>query len=384
VLAAGIAYLFMMPIDKAAIEKQMTSRLGETVTVGSASFSPFPPTLTLTNVNLGGILTLPSVTATPDPVSLTSNRKIWRSIDVANLSIEPQAIKKLAALVMREIPKSLVLPAEIQRLRLTNVQIVDPAIAWPKLDATLLLTSAGPLKQATVSTYDGKAQLVLSPDDKGVMVDFESRGVQWPLGPKVAWESLRSKGYANAQGYKAESISITAFSGTATGSGEFSWSGPWMIGGQLDVSGYELEPLSQALLGGQPFSGSFEGKFNFSMKSDDASRLLDTPQIDGPFILSKAVVRNIDLAAFAKSDAQQGGQTRFSDASGKLSTSGGKLMLRDLRGTANLLNVTGSIEVAPNRNVSGDIAIDLGAGPTRVKAAVKASGTWADPKLTKQ
>ena len=378
----AVAYLFMMPIDKPAIERTLTERLGETVTVGTAKFSPFPPQLDLTNVAIGSIK-LGNVVANPDPATLNSDRKIWKSVDVSGASLSADDARKLTALALRDVPKSAAAKAEIQRIKISGVDITGLPVAVPKFDVVVLLTASAGIKQVTLSLPDGKAQAILTPDEKGWAIDLESRGVAWPVGPKISWESLRGKGIATSNGIKFDEYTITQFGGSGSGAGELTWTNGWKFAGNVDASGFDAEALGQAFYGAAPVSGGIDGKFSLNLNGNSFARLFDAPQIDGAFIANKAVVKSVDLARTAQTGTATAGATRFSDFSATLAAAGGKLQIKELKGISGLLTVSGTAEVLADKNLGGALTIELGVGGSRAKAIVKLSGTLAEPKFSK-
>ena len=381
-LAGGVAYLFMVPIDKAAIERNLADRLGDTVTVGSAKFSPFPPQLELRNVSVGSIK-LATVIANPDPATLITERKIWKSVDVAGVTVSGDDLRKAAALALRDVPASAAAKAEVQRITFSGVDVTGLPVPAPKFNAVALLNAAGALKQITLSVSEGKAQVLLAPEDRGWTIDIESRGVTWPLGPKIAWESIRAKGIVNASGIKFDEYTVTHFGGNGRGAGELAWNSGWKFNGSVDAGNIDAEALGQAFYGAAPVAGTIDGKFTLALSSNTLNRLLDTPNIDGAFVASKAVLKSIDLARTAQTSAAAAGATRFSDFSATLTAAGGKLQIKELKGISGLLTVSGTAEVLPDKNLGGNLTVELGVGGARAKAVVKLAGTVADPKLSK-
>ena len=381
-LVGAIGYLFMMPIDKPAIERALSERLGEAVTVDAAKFSPFPPVLTLSGMNIGPVK-LNSVAAHTELSSLFSSQKNWKSVDISGLSIDAAAARNLIALGGREVPKIAAARVQIQRIKLIDTEIAGLPVAVPKFNADILLTPAGTLKQITLVTADEKARATLQPDDKGWLIDIESKGMAWPAGPKIAWENVRAKGVGSANGIKFDDYTITHFGGVGRGAGELGWNGGWKFNGNLDAGALESEAITQAFYEAAPVSGTIDGKLSISMTGATLARMFDAPQIDGALSVSKAILKNVDLARTAQTGAAAAGSTRFSEFSTTLALAGGKLQLKDIKGLSGLLTVSGNAQTDAAKNVSGALLVELGVGGSRAKASVKLSGTMAEPKLAK-
>ena len=381
VVIGAVGYLFTLSADKPAIEKALSARLGQNVTVGAAKFDPFPPELRLTDVAIGDIR-LPKVVAVADPSSLAASEKVWRNVDITGVALTAAQVGRLAALAAVEPGRAAAEAVTLQRVRVLGVTVSGAAVPVPVFDVTLLVAPNGVLKQATLATPDGKAQVVLAPDGKGWSVDIESRGLAWALGPKVIWEGMRAKGIANPGGIRFDDINLTHFGGTARGSGDLAWSSGWKFNGALEVGGFDVEGMGNALYGASPVAGGLEGKFIVNMAANSIERLFDAPQVEGNFTVGKAVVRTLDFAR-AVQGGDSTGQTRFTELSGVLAASGGKLQVRQVRGTSGLLNVLGSVDVSPDRNLSGTTTIELGSGGGRSRVNLRISGTVAEPRLSK-
>lgn len=381
-VVGAVAYLFMMPIDKAAIERTLSERLGEPVTVGAAKFSPFPPALTLGTIAIGP-LTVNSIVANPDAASLMSANQIWKTVEVNGLALTADTARHLIALAQREVSKIAAGKTDIQRLRISDAEISGLPVPVPKFKADIALGNAGMLKQITLASSDDKARVVLAPDEKGWSVDLESRATIWPIGPKVAWESIRAKGIATSSGIKFAEYSITQFSGTSRGAGELNWNGGWKFTGTLDAGGLEAEAIAQALYGAAPVSGTLDGKLTISMTAASLPRLFDAPQIDGPLTVNKAVIKGLDLARTAQTGAPVAGATRFSDFSAALTVADGKLQLKDIKGVSGLLTVSGGAEVNPDQTLGGTLTVELGVSGSRAKATPRLAGTVAEPTIAK-
>jgi hypothetical protein len=365
--------------DKPEIERQLTARFGTPVTVGEAKFTPFPAELRLANVQIGDIR-VPSVVAVAEPSSMASNDKIWKSVEVAGLELSPAQVRKLADYASTEAARASV-SFTLQRVRATGVAIVGTPVALPKFDATLAIAPTGRVKQATLALPDGRAQVLLAPDDKGWQVDIESRGTAWPLGPKIAWESLRGKGIATAEGIRFEEFTFTLGGGVARGNGDLAWTDGWKFNGQVELSGIDVDAIGGTIYGGSPVSGPYEGKLSVAMSAPTLPRLFDAPQLAGDFVVSRAVFKSLDFARLLQGGDPAGGQTRLPEVTGSLSTSAGRLQLRNLRGSSGLITLVGALDVAPDKTLAGSVTVELGASGSRGRGALRVTGTVTEPRF---
>jgi hypothetical protein len=380
-VGGAAAYIFSLSADKPAIEKLLSVRFGVPVTVGDAKFSAFPAELRMSNVMLGDIK-LPQVVARGELSSLASGDKVWRNVDVTGLELNVSQVDRLVGWATAE-PSARNQTFTLQRIRASGVGINGTPVKLPKFDATILVAPNGALKQATLALPDGKAQVLLSPEEKGWLVDIESRGVSWPIGPKVAWESLRSKGIANRDGMKFDEIILTYAGGSARGTGDLGWSSGWKFSGAVEVSGIDIEGISGTLYGSSPVSGPIEGKFTVSMAAPTLAKIFEAPQMEGNFVVSRAVFKALDFARLLQGADTGGGQTRLPEVTGSLAANGGRLQLRQLRGTSGLLSISGNVDVSPEAALGGNLNVEVGASGSRGRAALRISGTLAEPRFNK-
>ncbi len=376
-----VAYIFTLSADKPAIEKLLSARFGVPVTVGDAKFSAFPAELRLSNVMLGDIK-LPQVVASGELSSLASGDKVWRNVDVTGLELDVAQVERMVGWATSE-QSARNQAFTLQRIRALAVGVNGTPIKLPKFDATILVASNGSLKQATLALPDGKAQVLLSPEEKGWLVDIESRGVAWPIGPKVAWESLRSKGIATRDGMKFDEFILTYAGGSARGTGDLAWAGNWKFTGTVEVSGIDTEGIGAALYGTSPVSGPIEGKFSVAMSAPALARLFEAPQLEGNFVVSRAVFKTMDFARVLQGADAGSGQTRLPEVTGSLASSAGRLQLRQLRGTSGLLSISGNVDVSADAALSGNVNVEVGASGSRGRAALRIGGTIAEPRFTK-
>jgi hypothetical protein len=272
----------------------------------------------------------------------------------------------------------------VQRVRVIGLTVTGTPVALPPMDATALLAADGIVKQATFTLPEGKATLTLAQEEKGWSVDFESRGIAWPLGPKTAWESLRAKGIAKDDGIRFESIALTHFGGTATGNGDVFWTSGWKFNGTMDIGGMETGSIAQTYYNATPVSGTVDGnKMKVTMSAQSLAQLVESTQIEGSVVVNKPAVNNIDLARSGQAGAVTPGTTRFSDFAADINTSGAKVQIKNIRANSGLLSVTGEVGIGADKNLSGILNIELGIASNRSKSAMKVGGTPADPKLSK-
>jgi hypothetical protein len=115
----------------------------------------------------------------------------------------------------------------------------------------------------------------------------------------------------------------------------------------------------------------------FAMVSPALATMFDAPRLEGTFALRKGDMDGIDLVRALQTGGRgiiQGGATRFEEITGAFGIAGGRYQYRNLKLTSGLLSATGAAEVAPNKDVSGRIAVELKSQAAQIRGSFTLDG----------
>src|SRR5260370_29492354 len=82
-------------------------------------------------------------------------------------------------------------------------------------------------------------------------------------------------------------------------------------------------------------------------------------QLEGNFTIQKGSITNVDMTRMLQGSGSGGGTTLFSEMSGDVSADANRILVRQIRMAAGLLNGTGQGEMDPQKNLSGRFPIEL-------------------------
>jgi hypothetical protein len=104
-------------------------------------------------------------------------------------------------------------------------------------------------------------------------------------------------------------------------------------------------------------------------------------QIDGTFTVQKGSISNVDMTRLLQGSGSGGGTTPFSEMSGNFSADPNRLLVRQIRMAAGLLNAGGQLEMDAQKNLSGRIQIDLRAASVQARSNLVVAGTLTNPQF---
>src|SRR5258708_35620119 len=127
------------------------------------------------------------------------------------------------------------------------------------------------------------------------------------------------------------------------------WSSGWSMEGEFAVHEMEAGKIAAPLLAG----GTLDGKGVYSMKGLLPERLILNRQLEGNFTIQKGSITNVDMTRLLQGSGSGGGTTLCSEMSGNVSADSNRLLVRQIRMAAGLLDGTGPVENDPQQNRPG-------------------------------
>jgi len=94
-------------------------------------------------------------------------------------------------------------------------------------------------------------------------------------------------------------------------------------------------------------------------------RLILNSQLEGNFTIQRGRSPNVDMTRLLQGSGSGGGTTLFSEMSGSVSADSNRLLVRQIRMAAGLLNAAGQVEMDPQKNLSGRMQVELRARASR-------------------
>jgi len=386
VLLVAVPFLIPMSSYIRQIEQTSSENLGAPVTIKSLHIALLPsPRANVSGIMIGknAEIQVANVTAVLDMATLFDTVRV-----VSRLQVDQPVVKKAALDIINRLMSAQ--PASPAPVTIRHIVVDGARLEWegmklPILNADVIMSDAGKMRQASLSSTDGKLTIEVSPAGDGYTALVKAKQWTLPVGPPVMFDTLTADLKYADQTLDMPKIDIGLYRGKLNASARLEWKKNWHLTGRLKTEAIELGEASKIFTKAVRVSGRISGSGTFSSSAKDADLLADHLVLDYRFSVSNGVLYGMDLAKAASLVARQGstgGETRFDEFSGTLHTIGKQIELREARATSGLLNAQGNVQITADRKLSGQVDAELKKGVALVTIPLEISGTMDQPSVT--
>lgn len=368
----GIAPFFVSVDDyRPQIEQLLSERIKEPVRLKSLRLAGLPlPHLSIEGVEIGKAdVKVGKITVTPDLLSLLTDTKIIRNVEVSALVINQNAIDRLPLWIKTD-PKAK--PADftvlVRSVSLDDAMLKLQKTSFGPFDARIDISSSGQPERADIKARDGKFKATIKPTGKKFNIEVQAKNWRLPAGPPIHFDELLVRGTATLDEANLPEIKARLYSGEVSGQMTLGWQKGLQLKGAYVVSGLELRELVPLFSPKTKLSGRLTAKPVFSANAANAEQLKNALRLETPFDIRDGVLDGIDIQKAATSliTRDSSGQTRFDVLSGHFAMERGTQRVTDLKVASGSLAADGNVTIAPNKALSG-----------RINAQVKVGGLAA-------
>src|SRR5712692_3392541 len=373
-LIVAVAALPFVPLESAPYEKAAQAWLGEPVKIGTVNLTLLPiPQLKFEKVVIGKEhpMRVAVIKATPVITSLLEERISLKSLELENATFPREFLPALLQ------DKGRSGSFGVQRIAAKGLKIDIPELNLPALEVDASLSPDGALKSVAFSNAERKLSVKLQPQGGRAAIEISSDSFPLPFGTDLAFSEFLAKGTVTRNELALSEAEARAFGGRLLGNARLRWSDGWSLEGDLAVRQMDAEKIAAPLLAG----GTLGGKGVYSMKALLPERLLLNLRLEGNFTIQKGSITNVDMTRLLQGSGSGGGTTLFSEMSGGVSADINRLLVRQIRMAAGLLNGTGQVEMDPQKNLSGRMQIEIRAQSVQAHATLTVAGTLQNPQF---
>src|SRR6266545_5008801 len=374
ILIVAVAALPFVPLERGPYEKAAQAWLGEPVTIGSVNLALLPvPLLKFERIVIGKqpqmraavIKAIPVITSLlEDPISL-------KSLELENVTFPREF---LPALLQDKGRRG---SLGVRRISAKGLKLDIPELNLPALDVDAGLSPDGALQSVAFFNAERKLSVKLRPQGGKAGIEISADKFPLPLGMELPFGEFLAKGTVTRNELALSEVEARAFGGRLLGNARLRWSDGWSLEGDLAVRQMDAAKIAAPLLAG----GTLQGKGAYSMKALLPERLLPNLRLEGNFTIQKGSITNVDMTRLLQGSGPGGGTTPFSEVSGGVSADANRLLVRQIRMAAGLLNGTGQGEMDPQKNLSGRMQIELRAQSVQARATLAVAGTLPNPQF---
>lgn len=391
VFAVLVALLAVVPLFvslddyRPRVEQLLSEKLKEPVSIKRLRLAGLPlPHVVVDGIDIGkSDLKVGRIAVTPDLLSLLSDTKVIRSIDIEGLVLTQKAIDRIPVWT-RADPKAK--PAEftvqVRSIRLDDATLKLQKGGFGPFDARIALAAGGVPEHADISTRDGKFKASIKPAGDKFNIAVDAKGWRPPAGPPILFDELQVKGVATLNDANLSDIRARLYGGSVSGTSTVGWQKGLQVKGAYQVSGVELRELVPLFSPKTRISGRLTAKPVFSGSAPGAEQLKNALKLETPFDVRDGVLYGVDIQKAATSliTRDSSGDTRFETLSGHYAMDRGTQRITNLKVASGSLAADGNVTIAPDKALSGRINAQVKAGGVAAVAVpLNVSGTLDSP-----
>ncbi len=373
-LIVAVAALPFVPLESGPYEKAAQAWLGEPVKIGTVNLTLLPiPQLKFEKVVIGKEHPLRAalIKAAPVITSLLEEPISLKSLELENATFPREFLPALLQ------DKSRRGSLGVQRISAKGLKLDIPELNLPALDVNAILSSDGALQSVAILNAERGLSVKLQPRGERAGIEISADTFPLPIGVDLTLSEFLAKGTVTKGELALSEAEARAFGGRLLGNVRLRWSSGWSMEGEFAVRQMDAGKIAAPLLAG----GTLQGKGVYSMKGLLPERMILNAQLDGNFAIQKGSITNVDMTRLLQGSSSGGGTTLFSEMSGVVSADANRLLVRQIRMAAGLLNATGQVEMDPQKNLSGRMQIELRAESVQARAMLTVSGTLQNPQF---
>ncbi len=373
-LVVSVAVVPFVPLEPGRYERAAQAWLGEPVEIGTFTLTLLPmPQLKFAKVVIGKEpqIRVATIRATPQIGSMLAGKKTLRRLELENVTFPREYLSAL--LRGKGRGESL----GIEHLTAKGLQLDIPELNLPALELDASFSPDGALKSVTVADAERKLSVKLQPQGGKAAIEISSDKFPLAIGADLALGEFTAKGAVTRSELALNEAEARAFGGRLLGSARLRWSDGWSLEGQIAARQMDAAKIVTPLIA----SGTLEGKGAYSMRARLPERLLTSARLEGNVTVQRGSITNVDMTGLLQGSGSGKGTTPFSEMSGSVSANPNRVLVRQIRMAAGLLNGAGQVEMDAQKNLSGRLQIELRARTVQARATLAVAGTLKNPQF---
>ncbi len=386
-LLAIVPFFISLDDYRPQIEQAVSEKLKEPVRLKSLRLAGLPlPHVIVEGIEVGksGDLRVGTVSVTPDLLSLLSDAKVIRSIDIEGLVINQRALDRIPVWTQTD-PKAkpVAFTVQVRSVRLDDALLQLQKASFGPFDARVTIAASGAPERADITARDGKFKAAVTPAGEKFGISVKAKDWRLPAGPPILFDELLLTGTATLNDADFGDIRAKLYGGTLTGKSSIAWRKGLQLKGEYTVSELELRDLVPLFSPQTKITGRLTAKPVFSANAATAAQISNVLHLDTPFNVRDGVLHGIDIQKAATSliTRDSSGQTRFDTLSGNFAMDRGTQRITNLNVASGSLAADGNVTIAPSKELSGRINAQVKAGAAGTATVpLNISGTLDSPR----
>ncbi len=389
VLIVLVVIPFLIPMSSyiTQAEQAASDALGVPVKIGGLRVAVLPtPRLNVSDVVVGSNedFTVENVAVIPSMFSLFSDVKTISSLQLKRPVMKKSALDIIASLGKDGEEKTGPATVTIREIGIQKAKLVWPDMELPEINVDVLMTPDNKPESAQIATVDGKVKIDLIPEEGRQLITMTARSWTLPVGTPLLIDKLDGEMVLVDSRLDIQKLDIELYEGKVSTNAVLNWQKNWALNGKLNVAGVEVAKPVSLVSKSTQLSGKLSGDGSYKASADEPAKLMDHLYADFKFKVLDGVLDGVDLAKAATLLGSKGGmegQTRFDTLTGVLNVAGKQYHLRNLDIVSGLLKASGDVKIKPNKELDGEVKVEIKKGATLAAIPLQVSGTTQNPKV---
>lgn len=379
VILALAAALFPFGRYLPGIEQKLSAALKDPVRIGEIGFAFLPsPHIALGNISVGkgGHMTVGKARVMPEFLSLTGQTTVVRDVVLERVQVKAEALGRLAG--AGGAPG-----LDIRVLRLNDLSLTVAGHTFGGFGGEVEMSGAPGKIQ--LKNSDGTLRLELQPGKEGYRLVATAYAWVLPTKPALKFDFLEAQGELKPGGLELGKLEGRTLDGIVAGSLLLEWARDTRLKWDADMKRLSLTKVLSALESEFGGGGEVSGRLLLEGQAESFARLSNALKAQATFEVRRGSIGGFDLGEAARNTSRtptRGGVTRFEQLSGSLRTDAQGARLGDLRLTSGLFKASGAMNITPEKQLSGNVEIELKSSATTIRVPLIVGGTAKEPLLT--
>lgn len=376
VVVLGVIQLISFDGQIPQFEKALSGQFQQPVNIKSLHMSLIPrPHLRFDEVSVGGEgqIRISRVNAMGHLGGLFSERKDFKSIELDSLSVTEEGLRWIL------FGKPVTRAVGLGQVSAINTRLELKHVSVPVFAAQLKFDEEGAWSSIAIESSDQSMKMNLVSKDESVQFDIDARSFKIPFGSRLTLEDWTAKGTADKNGVSLSEFKGFVIGGFLSGNARLDWRANWSLSGELKAKQIDAELLAPGVLRNARIAGAA----SYSMQATESSELFASPRLEGNFVIERGMLLGVDMARMLQGRGTRG-DTRFVDLTAGFVYERGATKLRQLHLSEGAMSASGAVDIDPEMNVSGRLAVDLKLDSDRRRATLVMSGSSKSVKWDRQ
>ncbi len=250
----------------------------------------------------------------------------------------------------------------VVQMHFSNSRVEAEGFALQDVQGEVKFDPLGNLREGELRANRGGITLGLHSDAGGTGFSLYARAGELPFIPVWAYEEIRLKGVFAKGALIVNQLTGSQLGGFFSGRSNILWQGSWLVEGEIDANGQDMDRFNNFV------NGDLRVKGRFKLQAQTFRELLNSFSFNGNFAINNGQFKGMDLVEILRSRGNgrsNGGRTPFEKLTGSVSCNSQICQFKQLEMKRAAMHAEGEVVLLPlqknaaEREIAGNLSADL-------------------------